>query len=81
MLFGCWHTGEWDGRNPCHSYGGGSLKGFSGKTLKLTEGLKDLDVVGEIKLKWILKNIEWEKADWIYLGLDKDMASSFERGK
>jgi hypothetical protein len=27
------------------------------------------------------KDIEWEKADWIYLGLDKDMASSFERGK
>jgi hypothetical protein len=31
--------------------GGDFLKGFGGKTLKITEGLKDLDVVGEIRLK------------------------------
>jgi hypothetical protein len=30
---------------------GDLLKGFVGKTLKITENLKDLDVVGEIMFK------------------------------
>lgn len=58
MLFVFWNIGEWDGRNNCHISGGGGRdihSGLGGKIFKLTEGLKDLDVVGEVMLKWILK--------------------------
>jgi hypothetical protein len=45
-LWGCWGWGGGGGG------GGGGLvdlrKGFVGKTLKITEDLEDLDVVGEI---------------------------------
>jgi hypothetical protein len=64
---------EWEGGGTFSGWGGGGgrdlLKGFVRKTLKITEGLRDLDVVGEIKFKLILKNIEWQKPDWIYLAL------------
>jgi len=55
MLFGCRNTREWDGRSTFHisgEVGEICLRVFFWRTLKITEGLKDLDVVGEIMFKW-----------------------------
>jgi hypothetical protein len=61
--------------------GGGFSKGFWWEDLKNNRRLERPRRSWRDNVKMNFKDIEWEKAEWIYFDLDKDMASSFERGK
>jgi hypothetical protein len=47
------------------------VQDFGGGNLKERDYMEDLDIGGRI-LNWIVKEIGWERMDWIALAQDRD---------